>query len=207
MSEQQVEEPQDNDDSEQKSVRKLGNLRLVWNQAIKYPKQIIFAGLALLVAASATLAIPAGFKTIIDKGFAAEGGDVAPYFQILLIIVAVLAIATAFRFYFVSWLGERVVADIRLAVQRNLLRLAPGFFEENRPSEIASRMTSDTAGHRTGRRDHGLCSTSQHRCGHWRNHLPVHACTSFDGRVADRNSGRDIAYRLYWTTTDKCLPV
>lgn len=145
MSEPQVEEPQDNDDSERKSVRKLGNLRLVWNQAIKYPKQIIFAGLALLVAASATLAIPAGFKTIIDKGFAAEGGDVAPYFQILLIIVAVLAIATAFRFYFVSWLGERVVADIRLAVQRNLLRLAPGFFEENRPSEIASRMTSDTA--------------------------------------------------------------
>ena len=55
-----------------------------------------------------------------------------------------LAVATALRFYFVSWLGERTVADIRQAVQRNLLRLAPGFFEENRPSEIASRMTSDT---------------------------------------------------------------
>ena len=63
-------------------------------------------------------------------------------FQYLLMIVVVLAAATAVRFYFVSWLGERTVADIRQAVQQNLLRLAPGFFEENRPSEIASRMTS-----------------------------------------------------------------
>jgi ATP-binding cassette subfamily B protein len=57
----------------------------------------------------------------------------------------VLALGTAARFYFVSWLGERVVADIRLAVQSNLLRLSPGFFEENAPSEISSRMTADTA--------------------------------------------------------------
>ena len=126
-------------------LKKIGNLRMVFERAVKYPKQIAFALLALFVSAMATLAIPAGFKTIIDKGFMAGNGDVAPYFQGLLAIVAVLAIATAFRFYFVSWLGERVVADIRLAVQRNLLRLAPGFFEENRPSEIASRMTSDTA--------------------------------------------------------------
>ena len=56
-----------------------------------------------------------------------------------------LAVGTAVRFYSVSWLGERVVADIRLAVQTNLLRLAPGFFEENSPREISSRMTSDTA--------------------------------------------------------------
>ena len=55
-----------------------------------------------------------------------------------------MALATAVRFYFVSWLGERVVADIRLAVHRNLLRLAPGFFEENRPAEITSRITVDT---------------------------------------------------------------
>src|SRR3569833_2229126 len=55
-----------------------------------------------------------------------------------------MALATAFRFYFVSWLGERTVADIRLAVHRNLLRLSPGFFEENRPAEITSRITVDT---------------------------------------------------------------
>ena len=126
-------------------LKRIGNLRMVFERAVKYPKQIAFALLALFISAMATLAIPAGFKTIIDKGFMVGNGDVAPYFQGLLGIVAVLAVATAFRFYFVSWLGERVVADIRLAVQRNLLRLAPGFFEENRPSEIASRMTSDTA--------------------------------------------------------------
>ncbi|WP_321327208.1 ABC transporter transmembrane domain-containing protein [uncultured Parasphingorhabdus sp.] len=126
-------------------LKKIGNLRMVFDRAIAYPKQIAFALLALFVSAMATLAIPAGFKTIIDKGFMAGNGDIAPYFQGLLGIVAILAVATAFRFYFVSWLGERVVADLRLAVQANLLRLAPGFFEENRPSEIASRMTSDTA--------------------------------------------------------------
>ncbi len=126
-------------------LKKIGNLRMVFARAVKYPKEIAFALLALFVSAMATLAIPAGFKTIIDKGFMAGNSDVAPYFQGLLGIVAVLAVATAFRFYFVSWLGERVVADLRLAVQDNLLRLAPGFFEENRPSEIASRMTSDTA--------------------------------------------------------------
>jgi ATP-binding cassette, subfamily B, bacterial len=124
---------------------KLGSLRMIGQHAIAYPRQIFCAGLALLVAASATLAIPAGFQRIIDKGFIASGGDIDPYFRYLLMIVAVLAVATAMRFYFVSWLGERVVADIRVAVQNNLLRLAPRFFEENRPAEIASRMTSDTA--------------------------------------------------------------
>jgi ATP-binding cassette subfamily B protein len=55
-----------------------------------------------------------------------------------------MALSTAVRFYYVSWLGERTVADIRLAVHRNLLRLSPGFFEENRPAEITSRVTVDT---------------------------------------------------------------
>ncbi len=126
--------------------RKIGNLRIILRYAAHYPRQILFAALALLIAAGATLAIPAGFKAIVDNGFNGDGtADIAPYFQALLGIVLILAIATAFRFYFVSWLGERVVADLRLNVQANLMRLAPGFFEENRPSEIASRMTSDTA--------------------------------------------------------------
>ncbi|MFM6854247.1 MAG: ABC transporter transmembrane domain-containing protein, partial [Sphingopyxis sp.] len=67
------------------------------------------------------------------------------YFEYLMLIVCLLAVATAVRFFFVSWLGERTVADIRRAVNANLLRQSPSFFEENRPSEIASRMTSDTA--------------------------------------------------------------
>lgn len=125
--------------------RKLGSLRMVWTYASRYPLQLVIAAIALGVAALATLAIPWQFKAMIDSGFIAGGGDVAPHFRLFYAICVALALATALRFYFVSWLGERTVADIRQAVQQNLLRLAPGFFEENRPSEIASRMTSDTA--------------------------------------------------------------
>lgn len=125
--------------------RKIGNLFMIWGFATKYPSKIAAAITALIVAASATLAIPSGFRLVIDRGFAGEGGDIGRWFQYLLVIVVVLAIATAFRFYFVSWLGERVVADVRGAVQQNLLRLSPSYFEENRPSEIASRLTADTS--------------------------------------------------------------
>jgi ATP-binding cassette subfamily B protein len=120
---------------------------MIWQAALAYPGKLAMAGLALMITAGATLAIPSGFKLIIDKGFAAGGNpdDIGRWFEYLLLIVVVLAIGTALRFYFVSWLGERVVADIRLKVQANLLRMAPGFFEENSPNEISSRMTSDTA--------------------------------------------------------------
>ncbi len=128
-------------------ARTLGPLRMIWRTAIAYPGKLALAGLSLLITASATLAIPSGFKLIIDKGFSRGGNpaDIARWFEYLLLIVVVLAIGTALRFYYVSWLGERVVADVRLQVQNNLLRLPPGFFEENSPKEISSRMTADTA--------------------------------------------------------------
>ncbi|WP_373488045.1 ABC transporter transmembrane domain-containing protein [Blastomonas sp.] len=132
---------------ERGSPKQLGNLAMIVRFASAYPRMIVCALLALLVAAAATLAIPAGFKMVIDRGFDAGGSadDIGRWFRYLFLITIVLGLSTALRFYFVSWLGERVVADIRLAVQRNLLRLAPSFFESNRPSEIASRMTADTA--------------------------------------------------------------
>jgi ATP-binding cassette subfamily B protein len=120
---------------------------MVWGFALHYPAHIAISGLALLVAAGATSGVPYAFKLIIDKGFAHGIGttrDIARWFEYLLLLVGLLALATAVRFYFVSWLGERTVADIRLAVHRNLLRLSPGFFEENRPAEITSRVTVDT---------------------------------------------------------------
>ena len=123
----------------------FGSLRMIGHFTIRYPRQITYALLALIAAAASTLAIPYGLRLIIDEGFVKNGGDPAPYFYLLLGIVVIIGISTAFRFYFVSWLGERVVGDIRVAVQQNLLRLAPRFFEENRPGEIASRMTADTA--------------------------------------------------------------
>ena len=127
--------------------RSLRSLRMVWGFALRYPGHIAVAAVALLVAAAATSGVPYAFKLIIDKGFAQGAGssqDIARWFEYLLLLVAVMAIATAVRYYFVSWLGERTVADIRLAVHRNLLRLSPGFFEENRPAEITSRITVDT---------------------------------------------------------------
>jgi ATP-binding cassette, subfamily B, bacterial len=156
-----------------KESRKLGNLAMIWRFAKNYPRQMLIAASALLVAALATVSIPAAFKMIVDfafgngesalpeaaasvpgggwfsgvREFAATGvaQNIDLYFELLMGIVVILAVATAVRFYFVSWLGERVVADVRMAVQNNLLRLAPRFFEENRPAEIASRLTSDTA--------------------------------------------------------------
>ena len=125
----------------------LGPLRMIFDAAARYPGKVVLACIALVITAAATLAIPSAFRLIIDRGFA-EGVDpteIGRWFRYLFLIVLVLALGTACRFYFVSWLGERVVADIRLAVQRNLLRLSPGFFEENAPSEISSRMTADTA--------------------------------------------------------------
>jgi ATP-binding cassette subfamily B protein len=133
------------DKAEAPPSRKLGNLAIIWDRATRYPGKIAGAVAALLVAALATLAIPDGFRRVIDKGFAAGGGDVSEHFYYLFGIVMVLALATATRFYFVSWLGERVVGDIRTEVHRNLLRLEPRFFEVNRPSEIASRLTADTS--------------------------------------------------------------
>ena len=123
---------------------RIGNLLVIWRYALRYKGTLVGAGLALLVAALATLAIPDGFRRLIDQGFAAGGGQIGHLFNYLLFMVVLLAVATALRFYFVSMLGERVVADIRAKVHDNMLRLEPRFFEENRPSEIASRITADT---------------------------------------------------------------
>ncbi|GGC33208.1 ABC transporter ATP-binding protein [Novosphingobium marinum] len=142
-----VAELSEEDAPGQSSERDLGPLRMIWKAALAYPGMLTLAIVALIVTALATLAIPAGFRLVIDRGFA-EGGDpqdIGRWFEYLLMIVVVLGLGTATRFYAVSWLGERVVADVRLAVQDNLLRLSPSFFEENSPKEISSRMTADTA--------------------------------------------------------------
>ena len=133
--------------SDGKPARSLGPLRMVARETAKYPKELAFALAALLTTSACTLAIPERVRAMIDTGFG-QGSSIASInssFQYLLMIVAVLGIATAVRFYFVSWLGERVIADIRERVQANLLRLPPSFFEANSPSEISSRMTADTA--------------------------------------------------------------
>jgi ATP-binding cassette subfamily B protein len=130
-----------------KQTKSLGPLGMVWRAAVQYPGRLAAAGAALIVTSATTASVPWGFRQVVDKGFS-RGSDPATinfYFELLIGMVILLAIGTAVRFYNVSWLGERVVADIRLAVQRNLLRQPPAFFEENSPKEISSRMTSDTS--------------------------------------------------------------
>ena len=111
-----------------------------------YRRQVIYAALALLVAAAAVLAIGQGLKGVIDRGFGAgSAGELDRALALLLVVVVVMAIATFTRFYFVSWIGERVTADLRRAVFGHLLRLPPGFFELTRTGEVISRLTNDTA--------------------------------------------------------------
>ncbi len=132
--------------AEPKAVRSLGPLRMVWKAALQYPARIGTALAALTVTALSTVTIPVLFGKLVEHGFSrgSSKAEIEYWFAMLIAVVVVLAVGTAIRFYSVSWLGERVVADIRLAVQTNLLRLSPGFFEENSPKEISSRMTSDT---------------------------------------------------------------
>jgi ATP-binding cassette subfamily B protein len=127
--------------------RQLSRLTLLWRFVRNYPGHLTMALAALVVAAGSTLAVPKELQLVVDKGFhaGADPAVIAPYFWGLLAVVAVQGVATGVRFYYVSWIGERVVADLRRTVQRHLLSLDPAFFEENRPSEIASRLTSDTA--------------------------------------------------------------
>jgi ATP-binding cassette subfamily B protein len=132
---------------EPKPAKSLGPLRMIWREMLRYPRQLILAFLALITTSAATLSIPWGIKGVVDRAAAdhADAATIGQAFQLLMVVVAVLGIATAVRFYNVSWLGERVVADLRRKVHTNLLRLPPSFFEENSPKEISSRMTSDTS--------------------------------------------------------------
>ena len=114
-----------------------------------YRRQFVLAGIALLFAAGATLAIPAAFKQMIDLGFGSAAGahsirHVDATFLALFGVAAVLGVATAARFYMVSWLGERVTADIRSAVYRHVVHQSPEFFETTQTGEVLSRLTTDT---------------------------------------------------------------
>ncbi|MFC3052708.1 ABC transporter transmembrane domain-containing protein [Kordiimonas pumila] len=124
---------------------KLVNLSTLWSFVKPYKLQLFWASFFLLVAAITVMIVPTALGDIVDKGFSADNaGKVKDYFLVFVGIVVVMAVATAARFYFVTWLGERVVADIRKAVYERLLTLSPEFFEENRPGEIVSRLTADT---------------------------------------------------------------
>jgi ATP-binding cassette subfamily B protein len=111
----------------------------------RYPGRLIGAGVMLVVAAAATLAIPQAVRRMIDHGFQPDQGAlIDQYFAMLVLVVGVLAIASSMRYYFVTTLGERVVTDLRRDVFAQLIRLSPGFFDRVRSGEMMSRLTADT---------------------------------------------------------------
>ena len=110
-----------------------------------YRGRLVVAIIALIVAAGATLALGQGVKVVIDRGFSAGvPGELDRTLAWSLVVIVVMAIATYARFYNVSWLGERVTADLRRAVFDHLLALPPAWFEVARTGEVISRLTNDT---------------------------------------------------------------
>ena len=109
-----------------------------------YKRQVLYGLLALLFTAGITLSIGQGIRLLIDRGFATQSTELlAQYVFVFLLLVVALAVGTFTRYYWVTWLGERVIADIRCKVFNHLIDLHPGFFEKNRSLEIQSRLTSD----------------------------------------------------------------
>jgi ATP-binding cassette subfamily B protein len=122
----------------------IGHLRTLWPFVRKH-RGLFFAWLlALACSSAATLSLPVAFRAMIDQGFTAGAGPaIDRVFLLLFAVAVVLALATAARFFFVSLLGERVVADLRKQLYAHLIGLDAGFHDSNRSGELVSRLTAD----------------------------------------------------------------
>jgi ATP-binding cassette subfamily B protein len=124
---------------------KLRPLLSLWPYLARYRGQAVAAFCALVVAALATLAVPIAVRRMIDFGFSRESPEaIDGYFLMMIAVVAVLALASALRYYLVTTLGERVVADLRSDVFRHLASLSAAYFDQARTGEMMSRLTADT---------------------------------------------------------------
>ncbi len=126
-------------------AKSLQPLQAVWPFIRPYYGTLIWAGVFLLIAAGAQLALPVAFKHLIDDGLALrDAGTINRYFMLFLLAAVAFGAFAALRFYMVTWLGERVVADMRSAVYARVIRMDPTFFEVTRTGEVLSRLTTDT---------------------------------------------------------------
>lgn len=131
--------------AERPKSRSLKPLRALWPYLRVYRGTLLLAIIALLVASGAMLVIPLAFRNVIDSGMAAQdAATVNTYFVAFLAVAVVFGVFAALRFYLVSWLGERVVADLRADIYRRVIRMDPTFFEVTRTGEVLSRLTTDT---------------------------------------------------------------
>ncbi|MBF6038088.1 ATP-binding cassette domain-containing protein [Pseudomonas sp. P154a] len=127
------------------SARHRRAIRLTLRFLAPYRWQAFGALLALIVTAGITLSMGQGIRLLVDQGFMTQSPHLLNQsIGLFMVLVVGLAIGTFARFYLVSWIGERVVADIRRQVFNHLVYLHPGFYENNRSSEIQSRLTADT---------------------------------------------------------------
>jgi len=127
------------------SSRQRNALRMAWRFIAPYRGRVFGALLALLFTAAITLSMGQGIKLLVDQGLATQSpAALQQSIGLFFVLVLALAIGTFTRFYLVSWIGERFVADIRKRVFNHLIELHPGFYESNRSSEIQSRLTADT---------------------------------------------------------------
>ncbi|MEM9736729.1 MAG: ABC transporter transmembrane domain-containing protein, partial [Pseudomonadota bacterium] len=123
---------------------KLSPLKGLVPFLVPYKLWIVAVAVSLLAAAGFTLVLPIAFRRVIDGFFTDDGSLIDYYFMALIGVAAALAVATAARFYMVSILGERVVADIRKSVFSHVIGMSPGFFERLMTTEVLTRLTSDT---------------------------------------------------------------
>jgi ATP-binding cassette subfamily B protein len=135
----------DSADTEKRSARSLKPLAMLWPFIQPYRGTLMLALVALVVASAAVLSMPFAVRDVIDQGFTSErASDIDRYFLALLGFAVIIGLFGAARAYFVSWLGERVVADLRDAVFRKVIEMDPTFFENTKVGEILSRLTTDT---------------------------------------------------------------
>jgi ATP-binding cassette, subfamily B, bacterial len=128
-----------------KSGARLRPLLALAPYVARYRVRAILALIALTVAAMTTLLVPVAVRRMIDFGFTPKGiAMINSYFSVMIAVVAVLAGASAARFYLVMTIGERIVADLRRDVFAHLISLSPAFFDSTRSGELISRLTADT---------------------------------------------------------------
>jgi ATP-binding cassette subfamily B protein len=133
------------DDQERRQRLELRPLLSLWPYLARHRGKLILAGVSLVISAVAMLAIPLAVRRVVDLGFGGhDGAFINHYFAMLIVIGLILAVASAARFYYVNWLGERVVADLRADVFRHVADLGPAFFERTHSGELMSRLTADT---------------------------------------------------------------
>lgn len=125
--------------------KSLQPLRMLVPFIAPYKGTLVLAIVALLLSSAAMLAMPMAVRNVIDHGFSVEdAANVDKYFFVLLVFAVAIGFFGALRAYFVNWLGERVVADLRDQVFRHVLKMDPTFFEVTKIGEVLSRLTADT---------------------------------------------------------------